>query len=65
MLDSIRLWIIFLVWEIIISDHNEDTARNVEKYLDFGEIVIDDKGKGFKYANVSFNRSYRKSTRES
>ena len=24
----------------------EDTAENVEKYLDFGGIIIDDKGKG-------------------
>ena len=32
----------------------EDTAEKVEKYLEFGEIVIDDKGKGFKYSNVSF-----------
>ena len=43
----------------------EHTAENVEKFLDFGGIIIDDKGKGFKYSNVSFNRSYRKSTRES
>ena len=27
----------------------EDTADNVEKYLDFGEIIIDDKGEGFKF----------------
>ena len=27
----------------------EGTAENVEKYLDFGEIIIDDKGKGFKF----------------
>ena len=43
----------------------EDTAENVEKYLDFWEIVIDDIGKGFKYSNVSFYGSYRKSPRES
>ena len=27
----------------------EDTAENVEKCLDFWEIVIEDKGKGFKF----------------
>ena len=32
----------------------EDTADNVEKYLDFWEIIIDDIGKGFKYSNVVF-----------
>ena len=37
----------------------EDTAETVEKYLDFGGIIIDDIGKGFKYSNVSFYGSYR------
>ena len=49
MLDSTRLWIIFLFREIIISDHMRVQLRDVEKYLDFGEIIIDDKGKGFKF----------------
>jgi len=35
MLDSIRLWIIFFVMEIIISDHVRIQQRDVEKYLDF------------------------------
>ena len=37
--------------EIIISNHVRGYStqhRDVEKYLDFGEIIIDDKGKVFK-----------------
>ena len=54
MLDSIRLWNIFCVMEIIISDHVRIHQREVEKYLDFGEIIIDDKAKVFKFSNISF-----------
>ena len=43
----------------------KDTEENVDWYLDFGEIIIDEECKGFTYSNVSFYRSDRKSPRES
>ena len=43
----------------------EDTVENVEKYLDFWEVVMKDIRKGFKYSNVSFYKSYIKNPRES
>ena len=40
--------------EIIISNLVRIQQRDVEKCLDFVEIVVDDTSNGFKYSNISF-----------